>query len=283
MKRNKLSFFLSLVLLVVAATSCQKMDRPGVGTYPADANPPGGPLKFYVAFDGSSSDVLRNAVDSIRANFPAANSGTSVDGISGKAYQGSPSSFVQFGAANDFAGVTSFTLSFWLKKTPQAAGTGTNFAFSLNAKDYSWTKLQMFLLFEDAGNPSTVDSAACKFYLLDQWFEFVGTKRIKNLLNGEWHHLAFTYDETTSTLSTYVDGQAPTNLPAGFGNVSNGGSPRGPLTFSGTSGFTIGGAGDVAKSANGWMGNFDGQLDQFRLYGVALSASEINALFQSRL
>ena len=38
------------------------MDRPVLGNYVKDANPPGGPLKFYTAFDGVD-------VDSIRANF----------------------------------------------------------------------------------------------------------------------------------------------------------------------------------------------------------------------
>jgi len=36
------------------------MDHPVLGDYPQDANPAGGPLKFYVAFDGTSDDVLKN-------------------------------------------------------------------------------------------------------------------------------------------------------------------------------------------------------------------------------
>ena len=50
------------VLLVLV--SCQKMDRPKLADYPKDANPPGGALKFYAAFDGTTADPLRNAVDS---------------------------------------------------------------------------------------------------------------------------------------------------------------------------------------------------------------------------
>ena len=141
----------------------------------------------------------------------------------------------------------------------------------------------MFLEFEDAGNPSTVDSASAKFYLLDQWFEFTGTKRMKNVLNGSWHHLAFTYNEATSVLTPYVDGAVPTNLPAGFGNVTNGANPRGKLDFgTDVTGLTIGGAGTVAKDANGWMGNFDGQLDQFRMYNTVLSAAQIAALYAAK-
>jgi hypothetical protein len=70
---NKYSYFFYLLGLVVLAASCQKMTRPALGNYPKDANPPGGPLKFYAAFDGTSSNALMNGVDSIRADFPSNN------------------------------------------------------------------------------------------------------------------------------------------------------------------------------------------------------------------
>lgn len=58
---------------ILFASSCQKIDQPGMGNYPADANSPNGPLKFYVAFDGTSANPLMNAVDSIKATFPSDN------------------------------------------------------------------------------------------------------------------------------------------------------------------------------------------------------------------
>jgi hypothetical protein len=286
MKLNKIiGYAMLMAIAALAVAGCKKLDRPALGDYPKDANPPGGPLKFYVAFDGSTSNPLMNGVDSIRANFPASNTVASADGVSGKDYKGSETTFIQYASANDFAKSTSFTVAFWLKKTPQAAGKGTNFAFALNAKGYSWTNLVMFLEFEDAGNPSTVDSAAAKFYLLDQWFEYIGTKKMPKVLNGTWHHLAFVYNETTSVLSTYIDGAPAANLPAGFGNVMNGSSARGKLdlvTGNTITGFTLGGAGTTAHDANTWMGNFDGEMDQFRLYGSALSASDIAALYSGK-
>ncbi|HEY9341597.1 MAG TPA: hypothetical protein VIQ23_08460, partial [Hanamia sp.] len=134
-----------VLVMCLAIGSCQKIGRPNLTDYPKDANPPGGPLKFYVAFDGTSTDPLMNGVDSIRANFPSSNTSTSDAGVSGKAYKGSETAFAQYTGANDFTSSTSFTIAFWLKKTPQAAGKGTNFAFALNSKDYSWTNLKMFL------------------------------------------------------------------------------------------------------------------------------------------
>lgn len=277
MNYNNKIFQNILVVLVIlfAGTSCQKLSRPEMGDYPKDANPPGGPLEFYVAFDGTS-------VDSTRANFGADNTIEYSDGVSGKAFKGGSKSYVQYGKANNFANVTSFTIAFWIKKKPQPAGAGTNFAFALNAKGYSWTNLQLFFEFEDAGNPSTEDLAAGKLYILDQWFEYVGTKRMPKVLNGQWHQLAFTYDESTSKLITYIDGAPFTALPAGFGDVKDNGAPRGKLHFSNITGFTIGGPGKVAQDANGWMGNINGELDQFRLYNTALSAADISALFSGK-
>src|SRR5438045_3752742 len=101
---NKLSKYISIGLFSgLVFMSCQKMDHPELGDYPKDTNPPGGPLKFFAAFDGSTDDPLRNGVDSIRANFPASNTATFDDGVSGKSYAGSETAFAQYSGANDFS------------------------------------------------------------------------------------------------------------------------------------------------------------------------------------
>jgi Concanavalin A-like lectin/glucanases superfamily len=266
-------------VLVIAFASCQKFSRPALGDYPKDTNPPGGPLKFYAAFDGENSNPSLAAVDSIRANFGSVtDGGFASGGIEGNCWQGSSTAFIQYPLPNDFTKATSFTVSLWIKKTPQAAGSGTNFAFALNSSKYSWTNLKLFLEFEDAGNPSTTDLAAAKFYINDQWIEYTKhattEDRMPNVLNGSWHHLAFTYDETTSTLLAYIDG-------ALFHTDIVGGG-LGKADFSNCTGFTIGGPGVEAQDANGWMGNLDGELDQFRLYDTVLSAADIMALYNNK-
>jgi hypothetical protein len=69
MKITSITIKRTCTLLIAAFLwyGCQDMDTPELGDYPQDANAPGGPLNFYVAFDGTSSDALMNAVDSIRA------------------------------------------------------------------------------------------------------------------------------------------------------------------------------------------------------------------------
>ncbi|HEX5026895.1 MAG TPA: LamG domain-containing protein [Agriterribacter sp.] len=252
------------------------MERPPLGDYPKDSNPPGGPLKFYTAYDETT-------VDSIRANFGSEKNVTYVDGITGKAMSADATGYIVYPSANDFKNAKSFTVAFWLKKDgPNPAGTGTAFAFGLATTTDIWTSMDMFLEFEDAGNPSSKDSAAAKFYLKDQWFEFVGVKRIPKVLDGQWHHMAFSYDEANSTLTPYLDGAPIMGLPDGFGKFNNNG---GVVDLSPSAGVVVGGPGHyaVGKTPDSWMGNFGGAIDQFRLYGTALSASEISSLFTGKM
>ena len=266
---------LAALAIGLTVTSCQKMERPSLGDYPKDANPPGGPLKFFAAFDGGN-------VDSVRANFGVDNNATYTTGISGKALTTGANGYVTYALANDFKNSTSFTVAFWLKKNgPNAAGAGTSFAFGLATGTDIWTRQDMFLEFEDAGNPSTADSSAAKFYVLDQWFEFVGNKRLPKVLNGQWHHIAFVMDQATSTMTPYLDGAPVAGLPANFGKFTNN---SGNINLTKSSGIVIGGPGHfaVGKTPDSWMGNWNGQIDQFRLYGKALTSAEVNTLFTTK-
>ena len=270
---------LALITFSIAVASCQKMDRPVLGDYPPDTNPPGGPLKFYAAMDGSN-------VDSIRANFGTNTNVSFVDGASNEAMKAGSDGYIVYPSANDFSKSSSFTIAFWVQRDgPNPAGGGTAFAFGLSTTTDIWTSMNIFLEFEDAGNPSSKDSASAKFYLMDQWFEFTKTsaidKRMPKVLDGNWHHLAFVYDATTSTLTPYIDGNVPTNLPDGFGKFANNG---GVVNLSTSAGLVVGGPGHfaVGKTPDSWMGNFNGGIDQVRFYGEALSAAEVADLFAGK-
>ena len=111
-------FQLCLVASALLITvGCSKKERPALGDYPKDANPPGGPLKFYAAYDGTTADPLMNAVDSIRANFASDNPLASVTGIRGKAVQGTGTKAIKYPSANDFKGSTSCTIAMWANNT----------------------------------------------------------------------------------------------------------------------------------------------------------------------
>ncbi len=288
MFKNKL---MGRVVLVgafgLAFVGCQKMERPKLGDYPRDAGTPGGPLKFYTAFDGTTSDPLMNAVDSVRANFPISNPFTFINGVSGRAVQGLPAKnkAIKYPSANDFNQSTSFTISYWMKGTPSSDGE-PEFMFSLPQKG-PWHESGLFLLVEkggpDPGN-STPTQMAAKLAIQDHWVEFVGPNRLPNMLNGEWHHIAFVYDQATSKLTTYTDGVLFNNTSATT-TVMNGTSPRGPVDFKSASNFVLGGwnkHAEVSGPTDPWIHAYSGGMDQFRLYNKALTASEVSALFNSK-
>ena len=263
---------LFLLVVFVAASSCKKTKRPALGDYPKDANAPGGPLKFYAAFNGVSTNPLMNAVDSVRANFPSDNPLVSITGISGKGFQGTGNKAIKYPSANDFKDATSCTISMWVNNT---VNPNTELYFSLASKDY-WHESTAFLLVEHA----TPTKCTFKFALQDKWVEYTNQTFTKPLFDGNWHHLAFTYDETTSLLKVYFDGtEVPT--PGTSGNLG-----LGKLNLKTATNLVLGGwnkhAG-LSGPTDGWISGYTGKMDQFRLYGKALTASEISALYNSKL
>ncbi|MES2776379.1 MAG: LamG domain-containing protein [Bacteroidota bacterium] len=261
-----------ILVLFIAAAGCKKTSRPTLGDYPRDTNPPGGPLKFYTAFDGTSTNPFMNAVDSIRANFPSDNPLVSVAGVNGKGIQGNGTQAIKYPSANDFKGVTSCTISLWVNNV---VNPNTELYFSLANKDY-WHESGAFLLVEHAA----VDKCTFKFALMDKWVEYTNQSFTKPLFNGQWHHLAFTYEETTSMLKVYFDGlEVPT--PGTSGNLG-----LGKLNLSNATNLVVGGwnkhAG-LSGPTDSWIGGFTGKMDQFRLYGRVLTGTEITALYNSKL
>lgn len=274
-----------LTLLPIAAIifgSCQKMDRPDAGDYPTDTNPPGGSLKFYAAFDGTSDNPLKNAVDSIRANYPSENQLTFIDGVSGKAIKGETGKYVKFVKPNDWASTAqSFTISAWFKKNGQTlnngGGNGPEYLMSTRAaNDYNWSN-GSFLFFLEGNNTA----CAVKVYIQsasgDNWITWEGGQQIAGLLNDQWRHIAVVYNSTTSTSTLYIDGVANPNTKVwGTHGALN-------LDDSKITEFRIGRGprnDSDGDGASGWLqSSFKGGIDQFRLYGSALTAAEINALF----
>lgn len=278
MKYLKLFFILAIATL----WSCQDLERPALGNFPQDANPPGGPLKFYEAFDGSTSNPLMNAVDSIRANFPADNPFTTIDGVRGKAVSGASDTYIKFGNFNDWASSGSVTISFWSKgASPTVGNEGGNspeHVISFPAKDgyFHWSGSVMMLFLESNATGCQVKWMVVDKDHSDSWFTWEGGDAIPGVLDNQWHHFVLKYDQSTSTASLYIDGvknsiehtwgtHGPLNLDAGSIRESRVG--KGPLDH----------------DNNDWQsGSLQRGLDQLRLYGTALSDSEISALFTGK-
>ena len=149
--------------------------------------------------------------------------------------------------------------------------------------------MAIFWLVDHDGAGSTPDSAATSLVIQDNWFVTHDNERLPgHILNGDWHHIAITYDQTTSKISYYIDGEKATNVSDASSTWLTNGAPHGPVMFQDTYGFVLGGWNKHANLGNGaptdaWIQSWQGGLDQFRLYNKALSDSEVKALYDSKL
>jgi hypothetical protein len=274
---------LLLVAFGMVITSCKKLGKPPLGDYPSDDQQlPPGELRFFTSFDQNSTEFRYQVADSISQNpsFFSSNPLTIIPGVRGNAVQGKNSTAINYLNPNDFAKSTSFSVSMWLKNTLPTGGKA-QFTFSVTDKDF-WCNCSMFMLVDHSGSGSTADSAVVKMYVVDnkgeKWFELVGNNRMKGLLDNNWHHVVFTYNETTSDMVIYKDGAA-------YATINWPGHGKYEITPSSVGNFILGGfnkhAG-VVGPPDDWMQSWQGGIDQFRLYNKALSAAEVQSLFTSK-
>ena len=92
-----------------------------------------------------------------------------------------------------------------------------------------------------------------------------GTSGVGAVTDAGWHHIAVTYDAATGETIFYVDA-TPFGAPV----------TTGPITiFNGAADFAIGNIGD------GSLADFDGSVDEVRVWSVVRTPEEILASFQS--
>ena len=110
----------------------------------------------------------------------------------------------------------------------------------------------------------------------EAWNEF----KIPNVF-GKWTHLAITYDSSNSRIKIYSDGVVQLNNIIQSGNYKGfamedaGGMSIGAMQFMTVPSLTAGGP-------QPWAKNFNGLIDQFRIYNKALTDAEIQALFTNK-
>ncbi len=282
---KKINIIILLLILLAGMMGCQKMERPALGNYPKDANPPGGPLKFYAAFDGTTNSPLMNAVDSIRANFPGDNPFPSIDGIRGKAVNGIGLKYIKYAKPNDWAVTAkSFTISFWFKHNGQTKNNkGTNgpeYILSFKSNNGHWSGSNLLVFLEGDHNACAVKVMVADKKVNDAWMTWEGGQTIPNIMDNNWHHIALVYDAKTSNMTLYKDGVANPNIKgwAGHGDIN--------FDDAAITEVRVGaGPGNDYNNANSddWLSTcWKGGIDQFRLYGVALSAGEVTTLFSGK-
>ena len=147
-------------------------------------------------------------------------------------------------------GTSDFTIALWIKRQ----ATGAEHTIFSKAADTSWGTGGKHLFINGSTNRLT-------FGYFGAGGDLVSPGTITN--DGLWHHVAVTFVDSSNTVSFYIDGVASgggtLNLPADVSThvVKIGGHPH-PHPFR-------------------------GQLDEFRLFGRALSASEVQSVMNNAI
>ena len=127
----------------------------------------------------------------------------------------------------------------------------------------------MFVSPSNASDPNSTPA--------DSWFTWEGGQSIAGLCDNQWHHMVVVYDETASTMKLYIDGVQNRNVKTWAGH----GALR--LSTSYIEEYRVGAGPSNSFDSDDWLaGSMKGSLDQLRLYGVALSATEVQELYNSK-
>lgn len=275
--------------LTVAVSSCTKVEKD-------DNFPVGDPPPVVGGFVNSNEIAASNLV----AHFPFENSiadakggvtggttsGTTsfVEGRKGQAYQGSMDGFIAYSNPGPVASLTSFTVSMWINTAKHDGGAQA--VYTLAKQDGSFWG-NFFLMIE--GNNSPENRMFMKLHMeknnapfVEHWIEPFGNFRPDDMYNA-WRHVAFSYDEATSKVGFYINGQRrelPPNMDTRVANSA--GTPLGALNFKNATKFVIGSfqndLGAPFNSPEPWMLNYTGKLDEFRIYNKALTDVEVSAI-----
>lgn len=283
MRTNRFFIPILATLLGAATFSCQNMVRPDFDFVSGDDPALNGPLQRLFAFEDSP-------VDSVLGGRGTATGISYVDGVRGKAYQGSKTGQIEYATAGKLATMESFTFAFWMKLDERDGGAQS--VFMLPRTDDFWGNT--FMMVDGAAKG---DSMLVKFHFAGNWVTFDGNGSKANGLNrwpdayGKWKHVAFTYDAATSKFATYLDGS---KLPLAASvtdrikpkkDKDDPAVPLGALQFKNPSKFLFG-AFQQQVGTNGepaeWMKHYQGALDQFRVYTNALTESEVKELYTSK-
>lgn len=265
---------IALCSLALTVQSCyQDMERPEFN-YPGELpETPYSPMKLGLSFEDNVND------ESIYLfGIQAAGTSRFVEGVTGKAYQGATDRYLVVetpeALKDSITNLGSFTLAFWMKADKCTKATGI-FGIS-NTKEF-WGNLDLYL----EGYSDNDKQAFFKVHLRNSGKERTQDIKIDDVFTNEWVHLVFRYDETTSKLTAYKNGQEvfSNSLPDISGKLKFSNTGKlvvGTLQFQTVPSLT------ESATAQGWGEHYLGGLDQLRFYNKSLKKSEIRNLYLSK-
>ena len=210
-----------------------------------------------------------------------------VEGVRGKAYANKAADYKVFscldfklGAENPFKTMSSFTLSAWVKSP--VPNDGSPAMFSMNGGDGGMGNL--LVMYEGWG--CNTDSLYVKAYLFNSRTEWKGQDLgLSNVAftTDKWFHLVYSYNEATSMITLYSNGQFVAESGRWAGPEVNGKQePLGKLVFGNDmTNLYIGAWWNNVDGthADTWRSSYPGSVDEIRIWNVALTPEEIEDLY----
>ena len=243
-------------------------------------------LVAHFPFDGNATERIATLTPTMQPNV------TYVAGRNGQAYQGTDNAHLLYTipSGSKLKSLTSFTVAMWFK-SPLVTGDPEPIFFQIGkSTDLFWGNLTLALNRLDA----TADSLAIKSFFFKDGVEWSGQHigYSNNVFTTDiWMHLVIQYDATTSKYMIYKDGlkvetnEGVENRWAGPAPAEGPQPPLGPLAFVDADVINIGAWRPKSEgdATDAWMGWYKGNLDELRVYDKALSAAEIQALFEAEV
>jgi hypothetical protein len=227
-------------------------------------------LVLYFPFNGNldNEQDLQTTAENVTYTFDRHSNPNS-------AYRGSENTFIRINNPNALR-VSSITMSMWLRA--QQFPGGTNFILSFINPDADWN--EGYALWQEGSNRGDTlhykvvtrhQNSSMYGWTDSRWHNTMGSAFFPS---AKWFHFVYTYDAATSIRDVYLDGARVARDTLRVDETL-----MGPITVPEAAGhFYIG---RNPNTAHEWIGNYRGDLDDLRIYNVALREEQVQIIFNA--
>lgn len=272
--------FGATLMMSLTMTSCKDDPDPDDGKIDPNTIATSN-LVAHFPFDGNGTERIATLTPTMMPNV------TYVTGRRGQAYQGADGAHLLYTlpTTSKLKTLTSFSVAMWFK-SPLVTGDPEPTIFEIGkSDDLFWGNLKLALNRLDAA----ADSLQFKAFFLKNGAEWSGQHISYSndaFQINMWMHIVIQYDEVTSKYMIYKDGvKIETNAGVENRYSAPGEIPLGALAFANADKINIGAWRPKSEGSaeDAWMGWFMGNLDELRVYDIALSAAEVKDLYDAEV
>ncbi|MBO4361173.1 MAG: LamG domain-containing protein [Paludibacteraceae bacterium] len=266
--------FAAIILAAGMFTACQPKEKD---PYEGKTNPSTicqANLIAHFPFDGAATELINNVEPKTVGTGVAYEKGRR-----GQAFKGAAKNELVYDAAaiKGIADLKDFSFACWFKHqaVPQSQAPTPYFFGLTNSEDF-WGQLAFVL---DRGGMDNTDSLAVKVAINGDMWAVPGLHPA--FVANRWIHVVASFkveSETLQTLTLYVNGAPVEGLSWEF--------VERPVTDFARSTMVLFGQWRqkaLEGAQDEWMGDIDGDLDEVRLYNIALTAEEAKALYDAEI